>query len=219
MTDVFRYMDVVHYRTVQTTSSRPLKSNLCSRYFADRRRFCGNYCSRYRFDVSPYHRRCWRHIRRRGTGLPPVVLLMIVSSDRIFNKSRWLHFIDECERNNVPIELVVDEANMYNCTVHRPSNFISRFRPIPELYPYVRRTLHIQDSHARMNHTTVYTDMLTYGSAIPHAVCCIVITERTFPIRSPMDIYRTATDLTPKCALPPSYYVRFHADCPPSTRC
>lgn len=213
MTDIYRYNDVTHYRVSQRSVVR---SNLCSLYFVKKQRFCGNYCTRYNFEVSRYHRRCWRHIRRRGAGLPPVILLMIVC-DQIYNKTRWLKFMDECEQNNVPIELVVYEKHMFKCTVRHPWNFISRFRPIPELYNTVQRTYSLRDSHGGTNYATAYTDMLAYGSTIPHAICCIVITERTVPIRSPLEIYKRATTIVPKCALNPSYNVSFHTHCPPSS--
>ena len=74
------------------------------------------------------------------------------------------------------------------CTVRHAWNFISRFRPIPELYHAVQRVHGLHDSHGRMNYATVYTDMLAYGSSIPHASCCIVITERTIPIRTSIEI-------------------------------
>ena len=213
--DVYRYDDGKHFTLTKPLRSA-IRSNLCSMYFVKKKRFCGNYCTRYKFGVDRYHGRCWRHIKKRSGYLPPIVLLMIIS-DRIHNKSRWLHFIEECDRNNVPIELVVYEKNMFKCTVRHAWNFISRFRPIPELYHAVQRVHGLHDSHGQMNYATVYTDMLAYGSSIPHALCCIVITERTIPIRTAIEIYRSAIMIAPKCAVDPSYNVSFDVHCPPSS--
>ena len=140
----------------------------------------------------------------------------MIVSDRIHNKTRWLEFIDECEQSNVPIDLVVYEKNMFKCTVRHPWNFVSHFRPIPELYDAVQRTFSLHDAHSKMNYVTVYTDMLAYGSSVPHSLCCIVITERTIPVRTPLEIYRIATRIAPKCALAPSYNVSFDIGCPPA---
>ena len=74
-----------------------------------------------------------------------------------------------------------------------------------------RRTMDIRHSHARMN----YVDMLSYGANIPHALCCIVITERTIPIRHPLEVYRIAMGLASKCVVDPSCNVCFHTRCPP----
>lgn len=64
-----------------------------------------------------------------------------------------------------------------------------------------------------MNYAIVYTDMLANSSRIRYATCCNVITERTIPVDTPIEIYRCATGVAPKCAIDPTHNVSFHK-CP-----
>lgn len=75
--------------------------------------------------------------------MPLLVQLMIVS-DRINNKSKWLKFVEACEESNVLIEVVVHEKNMFKCIVGNQWNFMSRFSAIPETTtPYSVRTVYM----------------------------------------------------------------------------
>lgn len=144
MTDISRY-DVQYFHLSKQTRGM-VGSNLRSKYLTENNRFCGNYSNRLR---NPYHYRCWRHIKKHSTVLTRRVLPMIISSGCIYNKTRWLEFIDNCEGYDVPIELVVYEESMFKCTVRHLWNFISRFWPLLKLYS-IRKgvTLSIRESHA-----------------------------------------------------------------------
>ena len=142
--------------------------------------------------------------------IPPVMLLMISASERTYNRDTWLSFLNKCEKNNVPLELVIYHEDMYNCTVRDPQNMISRFRPFPELFGKV---LPLRNLHGSVNFTQVCNEMLQYGCKIPFAKRCILLTERSIPIRSPMTIYKRALSL--KCYIDISYNIGYTA-VPPS---
>lgn len=182
-----------------------VKSNLCTFYYKDKGKFCGNYCSRNPPHGFQFNKRCWRHKRpKSSTIIPPVILLMISASDRTYNRDTWLNFVYRCQKKNVPLELVMYHEDMNNCTVRNPQNLISRFRPFPDIFG---PTLPLRDLHGSVNFSQVVFRMLEYGCLIPNASRCIVLTERTIPIRSPLKIYQTAMSL--KCYINISYNVAY----------
>lgn len=183
-----------------------VKSNLCTWFYAEKYKFCGNYCSRKGVHGHPYNRRCWRH-KRKGTysaSLPPLILLMISASERTYNRDMWLKFLSKSEENGVPIELVIYHENMLNCTVRDPKNLLSRFRPFPDLFG---RVLPLKDRHGGINFAQICLRMLEYGCKIPHAARCIVLTERSIPIRHPVTLYKRA--IASKCNIDISYNVAY----------
>ena len=183
-----------------------VKSNLCTWYYAEKHKFCGNYSSRKGIHGHLYNRRCWRH-KREGTysaSLPPVILLMISASERTYNRDMWIQFLSKCQKYSVPIELIIFHENMLNCTVRDPKNLLSRFRPFPDIFGNV---LPLKDRHGGINFAQIYIRMLQYGCKIPHAARCIVLTERSIPIRHPVTLYKRA--LASKCNIDISYNVGY----------
>lgn len=197
---LFYYNDLSGFKTQKLHN---VKSNLCTKFFAEKERFCGNYCSRKN---DRFNRRCWRHPLKR-TSQPVVVLLMISASERTFNRDVWLDFLWKCEKDDIPLELVIYHEDMENATVREPQNFISRFRPFPDVFGKV---VPLRNSHGTVNFAQIYIRMLEYGIQIPKASRCIVLTERTVPIRHPKDIYDKA--ITSKCHIDISYNVTFRLD-------
>lgn len=183
-----------------------VRSNLCTKYYLDRKTFCGNYCSR---KADKYNRRCWRHpLVRIREDRPSVVLLMISASERFYNRDKWIKFLSQCEVQNVPVDLVIYHEDMWNCTVREAGNLVSRFRPFPDLFDNcVGKTLSLKDSHGGINYAQVNLKMLEYGVKMPNADRCIVITERTIPLRSPRKIYETFR--ASKCHVDISYNVKY----------
>lgn len=182
-----------------------VKSNLCTFYYRDKNKFCGNYCSRKPPHGFLFNKRCWRHKKpKRSAMTPPVILLLISASERTYNRDTWLSFMNKCEDKNVPLELVIYHEDMYNCTVRNPHNLVSRFRPFPEIFG---NPLPLRNLHGSLNFTQVCNKMLDYGCKIPYATRCILLTERTIPIRSPLKVYNTALSL--KCYINISYNVAF----------
>lgn len=179
-----------------------VRSNLCTKYYSDRKVFCGNYCSR---KVNKYNRRCWRHPLIRDDR-PSIVLLMISASERFYNRDRWIEFILQCEDRNIPIDLVIYHEDMWNCTVREAGNLVSRFRPFPDLFDN-GKTLPLRHSHGGLNYAQINLKMLEYGLKLPRAARCIVLTERTIPIRSPHKIYNTF--MASKCHADISYNVKY----------
>lgn len=132
------------------------------------------------------------------------MLLMISSSVRVYNRELWLKFLTEC--NSVPIELVIYHEDMLNCTVRSAHNLISRYRPFPDLFPEV---IPLSGRHGTVDFAQVHLQMLEYGANMRDAFKCIVITERTVPIRSPIEIYKRAMLSPKKCHIDVSYNVAF----------
>lgn len=129
---------------------------------------------------------------------------MISASERMYNREMWIKFLEKCEEKKVPLELVIYHEDMNNCTVRESHNMISRFRPFPDIFGKV---LPLRNLHGGINFTQIYLKMLEYGCKIPHAARCIVLTERTLPIRSPVTIYKTA--MASKCHIDISYNVAY----------
>lgn len=178
-----------------------VKSNLCTFYYENKKRFCGNYCSRKPPHGHLFNKRCWRHKKPRHSALlPPLVLLMISASERTYNRDIWIYFLQKCEKKNIPIELVIYHEDMNNATVRDPQNLISRFRPFPDIFG---RVLPLRNRHGGVNFAQTVMNMQDYACKIPFASRCIVITERTVPIRPPMEIYNTAQSL--KCYIDINY--------------
>lgn len=178
-----------------------VKSNLCTYYYKEKKRFCGNYCSRKPPHGYHFNKRCWRHKKPKSSALiPPIVLLMISASERTYNRDIWIQFLNVCEKKNVPLQLVIYHEDMYNCTVRDPQNLVSRFRPFPDVFG---RPLPLRNRHGSLNFAQIVLRMLEYGCKIPYTSRCIVLTERTVPIRPPMQIYETALSL--KCYIDVSY--------------
>lgn len=201
MVRIYTYNDLGGFNT----RLHNVKSNLCSYYYKDKNKFCGNYCSKKPPHGYQFNRRCWRHKKPKGSAMiPPVVLLMISASERTYNRASWLNFINSCEVNNVPLEFVIYHEDMYNCTVRDPQNMISRFRPLPEIFGKVRP---LRNLHGSVNFTQICNEMLEYGCKIPYAARCILLTERTIPIRSPLTVYKRALNL--KCYIDISYNVAY----------
>lgn len=199
---IYTYNDVAPYAGA-ARFTRP-KSNLCVWYYDDRKRFCGNYCSRSGKHGDVFNRRCWRH-KRRGNyskSLPPVVILMITSASRIYNRDAWIKFLYESDKSGVPFELVIYNENMLNGTVRHPQNLLSRFRPFPDFFNTT-----VTPGHGDLAFTQAYLDMLQYGSSFPSASRCVVVTERTIPIRGPVESYRLIT--SSKCVIDVSYNVKY----------
>lgn len=213
MTEITNYPDARHYLVAPRPKSRP-KSNLCTWYFADKLKFCGNYCSRR---PSAYHSRCWRHNLTIRRSHRPVIIVMITADGSIYNKSIWLKFITKCQEKDVPLRLVLYAERMFNATVRHPWNFISRFRPVPDLYG-ARGDISLINAHGGMRYATVVMDMLRYACNVDSPKCCILITERTIPIRTPVTVYKQAASYGDKCVLDPSYNVRFSGDILPLPR-
>lgn len=192
-----------------------VRSNLCTKYYADKKKFCGNYCSR---KVDKYNRRCWRHPRGRlRDDRPVVVLLMISASERLYNRDRWIKFLLDCEDQNIPIVLVIYHEDMWNCTVREAGNLVSRFRPFPDIFD--DEVLPLRESHGGINYAQTNLKMLEYGMKLPNAARCIILTERTIPIRSPATIYKTF--MASKCHVDISYNVKYGPvprDLPSATR-
>lgn len=207
---VYPYNDIRAYTTVASNpvgKPRKVSSNLCTWYYEDRKRFCGNYCSRRGVHGHIFNRRCWRHKRigAYSKSLPPLVLVMISSSERTYNRDLWIDFLRKSERQGVPIELIIYHEDMLSCTVRDPQNLLSRFRPFPDVFNYP--ILSLRNSHGSLNFAQTYINMLKYACKIPSAGRCIVLTERTIPIRSPRNIYKRA--LASRCYLDVSYNVHF----------
>lgn len=182
-----------------------VKSNLCTFYYRDKKKFCGNYCSRKPPHGYQFNKRCWIHKKPKSSAMiPPIVLLMISASERTYNRDTWLNFIHWCQEKNVPLELVIYHEDMYNCTVRNSQNLISRFRPFPDIFGKV---LPLRNLHGSVNFTQICNRMLEYGCRIPFASRCILLTERTIPIRSPLKIYNTSLSL--KCFIDVSYNVNY----------
>jgi hypothetical protein len=197
MPNIYYYNDLSGFKTKKVHN---VKSNLCTKFFAEKEKFCGNYCSR---KTDRFNRRCWRHPLRRPLQ-PAVVLLMISASERTFNRDVWLDFLWKCEKDDIPLELVIYHEDMENATVREPQNFISRFRPFPDVFGKV---VPLRNSHGTVNFAQIYIRMLEYGIKIPNTSTCIVLTERTVPIRHPKDIYEIAKNS--KCHIDISYNVSF----------
>lgn len=213
MTDVYTYQDIIPYADALRTRTNP-QNNLCTKYFPDKNQFCGNYVCRRVNYCDNSDRRCWQHVKRKQIGLPVVVLLMVTSEGKIYNKRIWLKFLEECDKYEIPIELVIYDVNMFNTTVRHKWNFISRFRPSP--LKYKKPLIDLHNQHGSINYTNVFIQMLEYGSEIEGSRCCIVITERTIPIRSPKSIYRSAIQYRNKCFVDTAFGVQFTDD-PPET--
>jgi len=196
---------IYHYNDLKgfDTKWHNVKSNLCTWYYRDKNKFCGNYCSRKK---EKFNRRCWRHTRHGSYSktMPPLILLMISASERTYNRYMWIEFLIRCEERRVPIELVIYHEDMLNCTVREPHNLLSRFRPFPDIFGKV---LPLKDRHGSVHFTQVYLKLLEYACKIPYAARCIVLTERTIPIRSPLSIYKISLDS--KCHIDISYNVKF----------
>jgi hypothetical protein len=184
-------------------------SNLCTKYIFRRKRFCGNYCSQKK---EIFNRRCWRH--KKVSVLPPIVIVMIVS-DKIYNKGMWIDYLESCDKHNIPLELVIYNEYMYNGTLRNSYNFLSRFRPIAKVYMKKYHMFSLLNNHASINYANIYFDMLKYVTDIPKAKKCIIITETTIPIRSPVTLYKTSMSIE-KCLLDVSYNVRFSNKIPHS---
>lgn len=129
---------------------------------------------------------------------------MISASERSYNRDIWIHFLEKCETRGVPFELVIYHEDMTNDTVRNSQNLVSRFRPFPDIFGHV---LPLRNAHGSINFTQIYLKMLEYGCKVPHAARCIVLTERTIPIRSPVKMYKQA--MTSKCHIDISYNVAY----------
>lgn len=81
---------------------------------------------------------------------------------------------------------------------------MSGFRPFPKIFGKV---LSLDKQHGDVGYTQIYLQMLEYACKIPNAARCIVITERTIPLRSPKSLYRRAMAL--KCHIDISYNVKY----------
>lgn len=201
MVRIYTYNDLRGFNT----RLHNVKSNLCTYYHKDKRKFCGNYCSRKPPHGYVFSKRCWRHkTSKRSAVIPPIVLLLISASERTYNRETWLNFLYRCQENNVPLEFVIYHEDMYNCTVRNPLNIISRFRPFPDIFG---QPLPLRNLHGSVNFTQICNRMLEYGCKIPYASRCILLTERTVPIRSPLKIYQMALSL--KCCIDISYNVGY----------
>lgn len=207
---IFKYNDIRSYirNAGEPNRKQPqVKSNLCTFYYKERNQFCGNYCSRRGAHGYAMNRRCWRHKRtgNYSASLPPLVLLMISSSERMYNRDLWIRFLCKCEDSGVPIEFVLYHEDMQRGTERHPLNLVSRFRPFPDVFG--SKVLPLRNAHGGINFAQVHLRMLEYACKIPHAARCIVLTERTIPIRSPVKIYKRA--LASKCYADISYHVAF----------
>lgn len=180
-----------------------VKSNLCSKYFTDKSKFCGNYVSRKVNDVS---KRCWRHPNTDVTQRPKVLILMVSASERFYNREKWIKFLSAVQQQNVPIELVIYHEDMWNCTVRNPQNLLSRFRPFPNIFG--GSILPLRRAHGGINYAQIHLKLLDYGTKLPNATRCIVITERTIPIRSPKKIYSSL--IASKCYFDVSYNTSYN---------
>lgn len=181
-----------------------VRSNLCCKYFTDKKkRFCGNYVSR---KVDKFNKRCWRHPSIDTVQRPKVLLLMVSASERFYNRERWVKFLATAQDQNVPIELVIYHEDMWNCTVRNPQNLLSRFRPIPTIFG--TNTLPLRKAHGGINFAQIHLKLLDYGTKTPNASRCIVITERTIPIKSPKKVY--ASFMSSKCYIDISYNTSYN---------
>lgn len=198
MVRIYVYNDIGEFKKPSCRVKTRVSSNLCTFFYRDKDKFCGNYSSRRE---SKFSNRCWRH-KVVGPQKPAVVLLMISSSERFYNRDLWLRFLTKSEEQGANFQLVIYHKDMLNCTVRQPQNLISRFRPFPDLFGPTLET-----DHGGINYTQVYLRLLDYGCKIPHASRCIVLTERSIPIRSPLKIYKRA--LRSKCHLSVAYNVAF----------
>lgn len=222
MAEIATYPDALHYKTASKSKSRP-KSNLCTKYLSEKGKFCGNYCT----NKSKYQDRCWLHrrwhIRKAKDQLciqqkvrrPRIVIVMITTNGSIFNKSRWLNFLSQCEEYDIPITLAIYADEMYKTTVRHPWNFISRFRPIPSMYRS-RPDISLINSHGGMSYVNVVMNMLEYVSGMEDVQSCILVTERTIPIHSAKTIYKSAISYKEKCVIDPDYNVRWSSIKPPT---
>lgn len=197
------YNDIGEFHKPSCKVKTRVNSNLCTYYYRDKKRFCGNYCSR---KINKFNNKCWRH-KLVGPQRPGVVLLMISSSGSFYNRDLWMRFLCNCEEQDANIHMVIYHKDMLNCTVRQPNNLLSRYRPFPDIFGKVLET-----DHGGVNYTQIYFKMLEYGCKIPNATRCVVLTERTIPIRSPNTIYRTA--LNSKCNICVSFNVAFTAPPP-----
>lgn len=201
MVRIYHYNDLRGY----DTKLHNVKSNLCAYYYKDKKRFCGNYCSRKPPHGYMFNKRCWRHKKPKSSAMtPPVVLLMISSSERTYNRDTWLNFLFRCQERAIPLEFVIYHEDMANCTVRDPQNLISRFRPFPDVFG---KALPLRNLHGSVNFTQICNKMLEYGCKIPYATRCVLLTERTIPITSPFKLYKRILDL--KCHIDISYNVNY----------
>lgn len=207
-----RYNDLNSYR--RTKKIHNVHSNLCTWFIDNRNRFCGNYCCKNnKSDLNL--RYCWRHSSSVKRSKDILVLIMIVSANTIFNRNIWKKFIHTCQRDHVPIYLIIYHASMNNGTVREGENLISRFRPVPRRFGQKCVSLH--NAHGGTRYVSVYLRLLNYCCQIPGATRCVVITERTIPIRSPLKTYMTACELK-KCHVDISYNTAFSKNVPESIK-
>ena len=209
--DSTNHNDVNAYKNFCFKNKKTHFSNLCTKYMKEKTRFCGNYCHQ-KHDI--FNRRCWRHKNTFDSKLSPVIILMIVS-DQFYNKNIWLQFLASCEKHNVPIHLVLYNEYMYRGTVRHSQNLLSRFRPVSKVFLKKYHILTLKNNHAGIKYSTIYFDMLKYATDIPNANKCIVITEKTIPIRSPKTLYKTVLSYN-KSVLDLSYNVKFSKHIPRS---
>lgn len=204
MACVEQYNDIGEFSKPACKVKTRIRSNLCTFYYRDRLKFCGNYCSRKQ---CKFNNRCWRHNISRSNE-PAVVLLMISSSDVIYNRDLWIKFLMMSQEQGANIHFVIYHKNMLNCTVRQPDNLISRYRPFPDLFDFILET-----DHGGVKYTQVYFKLLEYACKIPNTTRCVVLTERTIPIQPPMYVYNTA--IGSKCNIRVSFNVAF-SDPPPN---
>lgn len=209
MATIHTYEDSVPYAV---SSVRKPQNNLCTKYFSLRNRFCGNYVCRKTSYCENKDRRCWRHILHHNR--PVVVLLMITSEGKIYNKNIWIDFIQQCEKEEIPIHLVIYDEHMYRTTVRHPWNLISRYRPSP--LNFKNPLISLKNKHASLDYANVLMHMLEYGSRVENSRSCIVLTERTVPIRSAKTIYKKVMSFGSNCFVDMAYGVQFTDD-PPHT--
>ncbi len=203
--------DIDVYKNLKTINKKKNFSNLCTKIITSKKRFCGNYCHQKN---QLFNRRCWRHKKLTSKILPPIVIIMIVS-DKIYNKHIWFDFLISCDKHNVPLELVIYNQYMYKGTVRNNHNFISRFRPSSKIFLKKYHIFSLTNNHASITYVNVYYDMLKYVTEIPNVSKCFVITESTIPIRSPITLYKSTISFS-KCVLDISYNVKFSNKIPHS---
>lgn len=202
------YNDLTSYS--RTRKLHNIHSNLCSWFVTSKNKFCGNYCSR-RSKKDLNLRYCWRHSSVFTNPEDVLVVAMIVSDDRIFNRDVWKCFIQRCQTDRVPIHLIIYHELMNKGTVREGENLISRFRPLPSRFG--QRCISLVNAHGGTRYMSVYLQILRYVCDIPNATKCIVITERTIPIRTPMETFSLACKLN-KCHIDVSYNVAFSEKIP-----
>lgn len=208
----FDDVDAYKYNNIRSNKKRRYDfSNLCSKYIPSKKRFCGNLCHQKN---QIFNRRCWMHKKVFSNLLPPVVIIMIVS-DKIYNKRMWLNFLVSCDKHNVPLELLIYNEYMYKGTVRNGYNLISRFRPVAKVFLKKYHIFSLENKHASITYANVYYDMLKYVTEIPKVQKCFVITETSIPIRTPKTLYNTTMSLS-TCALDISYNVKYSNKIPNS---